>query len=666
MTMKSSPLRALGAAYGLSLLASCTFDSTLRWAEPAPEPKPKPLCEVGATRCTTAIEVCTELAGGELQWTVLIDCAAEGKVCAEGLDKCVACAPGASFCDGHEVRICDADGVDSTVAAICETATGHACRGGACHHLCTGAAEGKSNVGCEYWAVDLDNAMIDASHNAQAQQFAVVVSNPQPDVAATIRIYQDDGEPGGEHVETLVAEALVAPLNLRVFKLGPREVDGSPDGEYNTGTHTALTRHAYRVDSDFPVVAYQFNPLENANVFSNDASLLKPREALTYAGDAVSLAYVVAGWPQTIAVTDDPNTNFNPLDPINLRVFVTVVGTRDGTTGRVHPSTAVLGGGVIPETPSGGTLELVIDAFDVVNLETPSMGSFGADFTGTRIEADGPIAVFSGSEASDAPRFDSLIERRCCADHLEEQLDPVRTAGKSFALARSPARTLAVSEAGGDLAVVAEPEYFRFIAVDNGITTVTTTLPPPDNAISLSAPGDWHELRAERDFLATSDRPIHVAQIMASQDAANVPRGLPGGDPSLLVVPPREQFRQSYVFLTPDKYAFDFVVVVAPAGAEPRLDGQLLGPQLCVVEPTDGLTEEERGGKPPEIFTYRCQLSFPSVDPNTGSVSPGQQNDGVHRITATSPVGALVFGFDAYVSYAYAAGTELREIALPE
>ena len=45
-----------------------------------------------------------------------------------------------------------------------------------------------------------------------------------------------------------------------------REVDGSPPGEFNTGTHTAMTRSAYRVRSDVPVVVYQFNPLENVNV----------------------------------------------------------------------------------------------------------------------------------------------------------------------------------------------------------------------------------------------------------------------------------------------------------------------------------------------------------------------------------------------------------------
>ena len=71
----------------------------------------------------------------------------------------------------------------------------------------------------------------------------------------------------------------------------------------------------------------------------------------------------------------------------------------------------------------------------MLNLET---GDFNADFTGSIISADGPIAVFSGSEASDAPHFTTLADRRCCADHLEQQLDPLRTAGKTFAFAHTP------------------------------------------------------------------------------------------------------------------------------------------------------------------------------------------------------------------------------------
>ncbi|MEM9696013.1 MAG: IgGFc-binding protein, partial [Myxococcota bacterium] len=445
-----------------------------------------------------------------------------------------------------------------------------------------------------------------------------------------------------------------------------REVDGSPPGQFNAGTDTALTRNAYKVESDFPVVVYQFNPLENVNVFSNDASLLKPVEALTSAFPGPQLSYVVASWPQTISITNDPDTNFSTRDPINLRSFLTIVGSRPDTEVTVFPTTQVKAGTGIEDVRNGLPITFTLQPYEVANLETPDVNAFGADFTGTQIIADGPVSVYTGSEASDAPAWPDLSERRCCADHLEEQLDPLRTAGRSYAFAHSPSRTAAVVAAGGGIQSVAEPEYVRFVAATNEPTVVRTTLPAPFDRLTLDRLGDHVDVESTTDFLADADFPVHAIQVMASQDAVNIPRELPGGDPSLLVVPPREQFRERYVFLTPDKYAFDFISIIAPRDATVVLDDAFVSDQQCEVRPTDGLSVEERGEDVvPELFTYTCQLSFAVVDPTTGDITEGVQNDGVHRVESDRAVGVIVFGFDRFVSYAYAAGTELQEIAAP-
>jgi hypothetical protein len=160
-----------------------------------------------------------------------------------------------------------------------------------------------------------------------------------------------------------------------------------------------------------------------------------------------------------------------------------------------------------------------------------------------------------------------------------------------------------------------------------------------------------------------------VAQIMSSQDASGVKRGLPGGDPSLVMIPPIEQYRPNYVFLTPDKYAFDFVSIVAPPEATVLLDDVQLGSDRCEVAPADGLTNEERGSDIPPLLVYRCQLAYPVIDPlkiAPDNVLPGVQNDGVHRLVSDYPLGIEVTGFDSYVSYGYAGGTELREITQPD
>jgi hypothetical protein len=95
------------------------------------------------------------------------------------------------------------------------------------------------------------------------------------------------------------------------------------------------------------------------------------------------------------------------------------------------------------------------------------------------------------------------------------------------------------------------------------------------------------------------------------------------------------------------------------------LDGVKLGPESCEVSPLRGLAT---GTEPATSFvTYRCQLSFPVIDPALtapNNLKPGRQNDGVHRLQASDPVSLAVYGFDAFVSYAYLGGTQLKELLI--
>ena len=648
--------RLLTAALGVSLaLAACSFDPGDRWLTSTPPP---PECTLGNKRCSGArIEECVQAFGGP-RFELAEDCGARSEQCNPDGFRCSLCLPGAGSCDGLDAYVCDETGDKLIFQTSCDPEKLEGCRGGRCLNLCSEARRNRSNVGCEYWPVDLDNARVDDTLNAAAQQFAVVISNPDPDITTEVVIEQDDSEPGEEPRVAEVARARIPPFSLRVFKLGPREVDGSAPGTFDTGTHSALTRNAYRVKSSFPVVAYQFNPLENVNVFSNDASLLKPVEALDPGSSTSALMYAVLGWPQTIAVTDDPNTNFNS----NLRSFLTLVGTRAGTRVRVLPTARVIGGGGIPETEAGGEIELTLDPFDVANLETDD---FNADFTGTIVYADAPVVAFTGNEASDAPFFSELKRRQCCADHLEEQLDHVRTAGQRFVATVSPNRARAIKAAGGAVGVDTQTEYFRVIATTARGANIVTTLEGRQASFSLAGLGDFADLSSTQHFLLDSDQPVMLAAISPSQEEANLPNDLPGGDPSLVIVPPIEQFRENYVFLTPDKYLFDFVRIIATPDTTIAMDGRLVSENPdCERLPADGLKDLERGG-PPTYVVYTCQLSFPKIDdskPRPDNSSPGLQNDGVHRILANRPVGVLVDGFDYFVSYAYAAGTQLSFI----
>lgn len=599
--------------------------------------------EVDEERCSARDLICDPQAG----------CV----VCQPDQLRCKACEGKGTACDPDTVQRCSADRAWQDVV-VCDLAAGDACHGGRCENACETAAADRSYQGCEFYAADLDNAAIDDMSNAAAQQYAIVVANPQR-VPARVRIERNAAAFGEPRRVESVQERLVAPGDLEVFELPQREVDGSRPGHLNDGTHTAVTSAAYRVVASHPITAYQFNPLENANVFSNDASLLLPVSAL---GDE----YTVVGWPQTIGDSSDPEKDFDATAKNeDLRAFLTIVGTAEATALRVELGAQVVevvGAGPVPKSSPGDVIELTVGPFDVVNLETQGLN---ADFTGSRVRADKPVVVFVGSEASDVPRFGTYETRQCCADHLEEQLLPDVSAGTRFIIARMPPRTVALEAAALagmplGVATIEEPEWVRIQAIDPGETHIVTTLPEPQNEVTLAAGTDTI-LRADRDFVITADRPVAVLQALPSQGVTGIARYYPGGDPSILTVPPVEQFRRDYIFLTPDKYAFDFVTIVAQADAVVVLDGQPL-PETCIRAPI-APDAQPLGDAAVQWVVHRCQLSFPVVTAGADSmILPGVQHDGVHTLVATREVGIVVYGFDRFVSYAYVGGLDLEAL----
>ncbi|MEZ4401099.1 MAG: IgGFc-binding protein [Kofleriaceae bacterium] len=618
--------------------------------------KPGPLCVEGADRCEgNRLETCND---DGTAWEVTDDCAAAGQLCVAGAG-CTACAPGSLACDGQAVIRCRPDGEGFDQVATCDGAAQQVCAAGACQDACALAADSRDYEGCEYWAVDLDNAVVATQGAAAAQQYSVVVSNASLlDADVTVEILCTAADALDPRTPCTPGQPFVVrgpihmgPGDLRVIDLDPREVDGASRPEFNDGTGTARSRHAYRLHSNAPIIAYQFNPLENVGVFSNDASLLLPTEAL--AG-----RYLVPSWPQTLARTEESTSNAG----IDLRAFLTVVGTEDGTTVDVQLSTAILGGDDLPAAAQGDTITFTLDRFEVVNLETDG---FNADFTGTSVVARGDkrVAVFTGSEASDAPRFDTLATRQCCADHLEEQVFPEDSLGTHFVAVKTPLRSKLVDAAGWNVAVVPdEPEYWRVLATRNP-TAVNTNLPPPYDHFSLGR-GASVIIEAERDFLFEATEPVAVIQVPASQQATGIPSTLPdgqrppGGDPSMIWLPPVEQWRNRYLFLVPNKYAFDFVLIAAPASARLIYDGLPIDEVLtCEREPI-GTQVPATGGPAVEYLAVRCQLSFPMPG------GPGLQDDGVHQLTTEGGdrFGLIVWGWDSFVSYGYPGGSNVERI----
>ena len=641
--------------------------------------RPKFVCkEADSHGCQGEVHVRCERRG-EFVEVIEVDCATSGQIC-DVERECVVCRAGTrrcrdcsaaepgSNCNPDVIEVCSDDGSAYTQVDECGRDKPDVCYQGGCINACDLARTQNSYAGCNFYAADLDNAALDDANNASAQQYAVVVANPQRK-PVDVRIELNSAPYGQSATVQEVDHKRVPPGDLEVFKLPRREVDGSSQNGINDGTHSALSSNGYQVISDYPITAYQFNPLENNNVFSNDASLLLPTPAL-------GTDYTVVGWPQTIGNSDTPDQDFDRTSSNeDLRAFLTILGVEPNTTVDVELGTKVVQVVGAPPMIAGGkpgdVLPFVVGPFDVINLETQG---FNADFTGSHIHASGPVAVFIGSEASDVPLFGTYATRQCCADHLEEQLLPDSSAGTRFVVGRMPSRTTALNNAalpGAPLGVaeVDEPEWIRVVTTSAGRTRIRTSLSGPDADFTLTERNDVI-LRADRDFVIDADKPIHVLEAVASQGVTGIPKQYPGGDPSIMTVPPVEQFRRDYIFLTPDKYAFDFVTIVAPSAANIQLDGSALPSDTCTSTDIDALPGDKLSSEA-QWVAHRCQLSFPEVTngtsgglmggstPSVVHVLPGIQHDGAHTIVSDREISIVVYGFDRFVSYGYVGGLNL-------
>jgi hypothetical protein len=552
---------------------------------------------------------------------------------------CVVCPPEGLYCSGQDVLRCNKDGTAGTHVETC--AADSVCSNGECKTPCEAAAENPSNLGCDFWAADLDNEAMNLN-DAAAQQFAIVAANNN-DYPVVVTVTKNIARVGEPLNEQAVASVTVMPRGTYRIDLPQREVDGAmgQNGTYtrNSGSGTFVSPHGYHVVSTGPVVIYQFNPI--IQQFSNDASTLIPTSA-------IGMDYVIIGY-NTANPCGDPMFN---IESIPDHTAITILATQDDTTVTVtpsHPIKASAGDSGLPiaQTMKGGTLTFKLSRYTVANLESdqPTTNAFACamsgqdgDFTGSQVHSDKPIVVFTNGERGigfggadnvvNPPGWDDATDDICCTDHLEEQLLPVTALGKEFAIARSPIRSTDPSWK--------EPDIVRVVAtVDN--TQITTNLPPPYNSFTLNA-------RQQKTFAATAGfalkatNAVQVATYLVSQQF--VKQGYIG-DPSQLLIPAAEQHRKDYVFLVPDTFQSNYVVLAKPVDAMVILDGFPLAMQEfanCVTAPIGTVAGVD-------------------YDQVTCLVAEGH-----HTVAADKPFGLSVYGYYNVGSYAFVGGSDVKII----
>ncbi len=493
------------------------------------------------------------------------------------------CDEGETACLGTDVAtICSPDGTDFVEERRCGAGT--VCDQGRCASLCEINSKESSYLGCDYWAVDLDNIERDGGTDQPA---AVVISNPNPDLTAEITITIPGVGP------LTLNNPNVAPGGLSIFELPTgRHIDGS--GLYNSRT--------FRVDSSIPVTVHQFNPLNGENVFTNDASLLLPSNALGTEYMLMSWQHASAGLSQAAA-------------------YGTLVAVEEGTTEvTIRPTANIAqGNGLAGGITAGMERTVTLNQGQVLSLATT--GATGADLTGSYIRSSKKIAVFAGHECANIP----TVSTNYC-DHIEQQMFPLDTWGEDYFVVPFSPRN------------ASQRDTFTIIAGDDTVT-IRTFPPQPFDGLSLAF-GQKHTFETNQSFRIMADGPILVGQFLHGSNYSgfsSAPEcssfgGRTGiGDPAFTLTVPSSQYRDEYIVLTPSAYLRDYLNIIAPVGANITVDGQ----------PVAGLQDIGNTG-----FSY-IQLLV---------------QDGVHVVRGDQPFGLVAYGYDCDVSYAYPGGLNLEAL----
>ncbi|MEN1678275.1 MAG: putative Ig domain-containing protein [Planctomycetota bacterium] len=268
-----------------------------------------------------------------------------------------------------------------------------------------------------------------------------------------------------------------------------------------------------------------------------------------------------------------------------------VVATEDDTVVTITPTQAT------GSRAAGIPYSITLDRGQTYQLQNTSPTG---DLTGTVVVSDRPIAVFSGHNCANVPTTSTAC------DHLVEQLPSTNTWGQAFVTA-----PLATRQMGDTFRILASTDDTSIFINGELVTTINR--------------GEFHEQLIETASTITTSKPALVAQFSNGTSFDNVT-----GDPFMALVPPFEQFTNTYTVSTPASgINNNFINVVAPTSAigAIRLNGELIAEdQFAEIGGTD--------------FSA-AQLTVPI---------------GTHTLDSVLNFGVLAYGFDQADSYGYLGG----------
>ncbi len=480
-----------------------------------------------------------------------------------------------------------------------------------CTNACQAAADTKQSVGCEYYAVDMEQYTPDSCFAAYVAntwntpvKIQVEFAGQTLDPAQFARVPQGQG-PSLSYQPYDAVNGLppgqVAILFLSGGSFSSVPCPVTPARDQSAGLTGTGVGSAFRITTDVPVVSYQMNPYGGGSAAVTAASLLLP----TSAWDTNYVAVNVT--PYDIAA---PSMN--------------VIAYQDQTTVTMLPNQPVQGGGGIPSGQANTPLSFVLNKGQQAQITQT------AELTGSVIQSDKPIGFLAGQPCMRWPTGVAYC------DHGEQMVPPVRALGSEYVGVMHRPRA-------------AEPAYWRIVgAVDGTELTYSTNVGGPAT-INL---GQQVVFPSSTPFVVKSQDENHPFMLFSymtgSQAAAD---GY--GDPDMVINVPVPQYMSSYVFFADPSYPETNLVIVRS-----KLNGTFRDVNLDCL----GVV----GGWQP-VGDYE----WTRVDLMTGNFQQvGNCSTGRHEITSEGPFGLWVWGwgtpltssFTANVSYGYPAGMNVIPI----
>ena len=427
----------------------------------------------------------------------------------------------------------------------------------------------KSTEGTEFWFAFME------SRNSHPNHYVEVTVTARETTSFTIKIGKEQTLFGTYTVNSNNSVQVEIPWEL-VEAIGSETVQ-------NVGIH---------LESEKPINVYALNWDTN----SADVAVIYPTESL--GKEYFAMCY----YP-------DIDVN-NPITGNGKNSEFLIVASEDSTTVEITPSKVT-----DKLFPKDSTFSVVLNKGEVFQVqsenEVDSHTLGQGDLTGSYIQANKPIAFFSGSLSTRVPVGE------CCWDHLFEQIPPIQSWGREYYAVPLKSR---------------QQDRYRIMAAQDSTIVYVTGRP----AIMLNR-GQFEEMVFFYDDPKRiySDKPIIVAQFSQSRD---VDRQFTGGngDPFMIILSSTTQSKNDVTFVAYNS-------------------NQIQNYFVNIVTLTDEVSNIRFNGS---AITNEF-LPFPDSDYSYAqkAISPG-----THRIENTKDDRgflAYVYGYGGVESYGYGVGFNL-------